>query len=99
MIKTPVVEIYGSDNSSFAITDTYLGMDKARCVLIYLNAGISEFAVVRFSKSVGKLLVRDSRQNESYIHTSLSRVLERCQKLAIQNKVGRHKVYIVCCPV
>ena len=72
-MQAPVVHVDGAYHSFRVITGKYLGMYKARHILIDLHAGLKKLRVIRPGQEVRIDLVRNMRHDDDRLNTALCR--------------------------
>lgn len=93
-VQAAVVKIDRADNGLAVIADEHLRVHEAGRVLIDLDAGVEQLAVVPLGERKGKLFIRHVRQNELHIHAALGRKRERHDHRLIEDEVRREDAHI-----
>ena len=93
-VHAPVIHVDRSDRRNFIITDKALGMDKARRILVNLNAGFQQDLVIGLRQNIDNLLIRDARRYNPHIDSALCRHAESGQRLVVRNQIRGKNIKI-----
>ena len=74
-------------------------MNKARRILVQLHPRCRQVLIVGFRQRIGRLFIRDARQDQLHIHPTLGSEFQSRLHLVVQNEVGRHDMHVVLGPV
>ena len=99
VIQAPVIQIDGTNHRLYVIAGEDLGVDKARRILVQLHSRRRQVLIVRFCQRIGGLLVRNARQDQLHIHSTLGSEFQGRLHLVVQNEIGRHDMHVVLGPV
>ena len=99
MVQAPVIQIDGTNHRLHVVADEDLGVDKARRILVQLYPCRRQVLIVGFRQRIGRLFIRDARQDQLHIHPTLGSEFQSRLHLVVQNEIGCHDMHVVLGPV
>ena len=99
LIQAPEIQIDAADHRLLIIRNKFLGMHKARCILIDLYARLQQLRIIRPCNRKDNLFVRYMRQDQLDIHTSSRCIGQCCDQLIVNDQIRCHDVHVLLCLV
>ena len=96
-IKTPVIHIDGTTDSTFIITDNCFGMNESRHIFINMYAVGNQWTVISHIHHVHIPFIINVRHNDLYIHTTAGCTAQILHHLPFRNKIRRRNIHIIPC--
>ena len=93
-VQAAVIEVDRADDGLAVVADEHLRVHEAGRVLVDLDAGVEQLAVVPLGQREGELFIRHVRQNELHIHAALGRERERHDHRLVEDEVRREDMHV-----